>query len=319
MANNAKYWFRFPPGVSESNPRCFCVKDGWPDDAAEAFKKGIFETLSIQDFNAEGVNIPHLGLAALKVQRLELQGLGQISGLEQFINVEIIHEDFIPKNGLNLNFFPHLRSLLCNYEKGMEWIFSFQPFSELSIENFTMLDCQLPGSLVNLKKISFGGGKLRNLHGLEKCEHLTDISLGAIKTLENLDDLKNIKHLSNLNLSELPNLKEFIDLRDIKSIQTLDAFNLRVAVDLSHIGSMVKLTKFILKKVSYIGLDLDTLISMNKLEFICLPVSEEYNVEKLQASAKKHRRTIKYIGTMGTGKSKVAHVTFEKSNGAGYD
>lgn len=312
MISNAKYWFRFPPGVSGSNPDCFCVKDGWPDDAAEVFEKGSFETLTIQDFDEKGVNIPHLGLAALKVRRLELQASGQISGLEQFINVEVIHEDFIPKNGLNLHFFPHLRNFLCNYEKGMEWIFSFQSLCELSIENFTMIDCQSFGSLINLKKISFGGGKLGNLQGLEKCEHLTDISLGAIKTLENLDDLKNIKHLSNLHLSELPKLKEFIDLRYLKNIQTLDVFGLQVSVDFSHIQSMVKLTKLILKKVSYIGLDLDILISMKKLEFICLPISEEFNVEKLHISAQKHQRAIKYIGTMGTGKSKVAHVTFEK-------
>ncbi len=312
MTNDARFWFRYPYGLGGArNPDCFCVKDGWPIDAEIAFESGIFNTFVVQVFTGLDTSIPLLGPGALEVRRLELQSNGRIDGLAQFKNVDTIHQDFIPKNGLDLAIFPRLRKLICAYEKGMEGIFLNQYLEELHLEDYLERDCQNFRSMGNLQLVAFGGGKLKSLQGLEKCKKLSNVIISSARYLESLSELQNVGSLSSLSLSGLPKLQA-LNLSQLKNLEVLELENLRLIVDLSSIGNLQKLKKIKLSKVAYSGLKLDDLMSIEKLEYLSLPVSEEINQDILQMSAQRQKRLVKGIETCGAGKGKYTSILLEK-------
>jgi hypothetical protein len=310
MTAEGRYWHLYPAGGKSRVPDGFVVADGWPAVATEAFRAGTFETLDLQAFNEEEISIPPLGDAALSVRRLTLQANGHVKGLEQFKNVEAIHQVFFPKSGFDATVFPRLTTVGWNYDKGVEWVFSCPQIVNLTLEDLPDTDCRRVGCVRALCRLYLSGGRLKSLDGLEKCENLTDVGLDAIRNLESVDSLKLIKGLSSLKITDLPKLQK-LDLADLSSLRILNLSGIRIPISLAPVESFFELTTLHIQKTECTGLNLDAVLSLPKLESLRLPISEGLDQHKLQEAANRSARITKRAGLGGAGKGKYAWIILE--------
>jgi hypothetical protein len=318
----------------------------WDNTSTLAFHSNEFEDLMFCVLPHQSINIPDLGEKARTIKRLFLSGVGTISGIEQFENVEDIRLDNFPKNGIDFKAFRKLRHLHTDeWKKTFEGaIFSLSELRSLGINGFSGEYCGLYRSLPNLRYAGFDRGRLKSLDGLAACAELESIVLGDLRNFTDLGDLRSFKNISSLSLHSLPKLDWDMTLSGATTLQTLSLASLKslrgilqldgltdledirvtdcpnVEVNLSAIRDMGNLRKLLLN-VPHVSLSLDDLFSQRNLEFFSVSISDELlsaQDEDLFELAKRNDRVISSVQRVGPKKSRFIQVFFTVADRTAY-
>lgn len=299
----------FFPRILDNPSRLECSY-GWNDDTTRAFLESDFERLVIKGGKSQAVNIPGLGKKASHIYDIDLDTLGQINGLEQFINIKNIDISSVPSNGINIGLFANLESLFCEWDEVLvDQVFNIKTIKNLAILGYPKSDCALFKSLTNLKEVGLTQGRVKSLSGIEFCKDIERLSLTYIKSLTDIQALYQLKKLKDLSLGNLPKVNGCLNLSSFRNLNSLYIVSTPLSVDLSSINKVANPHKIWLN-VSHINLDWRILFGKSALKTIGLMKGKEYpyNDDELYTYAKdcgRKIKNVKHVGNKKTGQIQI--------------
>jgi hypothetical protein len=327
----------------EGYPVFFCA-NGWNDEATRTFVTYADEIGVLDLFVEEGqrIDIPPLREAARCVKKMFITCSGAITGLEQFrqtASMDLFRS--FPTNGIDFKSFSNLLRVGATVDesdrKFVDDLFACSALREVEFRApYTELDCRRFGARPELASVTFRGGPLKSLRGLESCARLEELHLHGCSVFTDLGDLTRFAGLQSLTLEDLPSLRWETNLTQFGTLKVLSLNGLRTitgvlsleglhrlerlrikdcpnaVMDLAAVGEMANLQEIWLNR-QHINLDLETLFALPHLEKLG---AQGMSKDELNTLVERHGRKVSGWQCFGrvTDPSMVI-ATMEKASG----
>ena len=300
------------PAILNTPSRLIC-RFGWGDVTTREFLKCDFDQLVLSGGREQGFSIPDLGPKALEVKNLDISAAGVVEGIEQFANIEAIDVTFMPKNGVNLSVFKHLRRVYSDRNKPIEkQIATLPKLQSVAFMGYSGVDCSAIACLSELKTFGLTQGRLQSLDGLEKCRQLECVSLAYLRNLTEVGVLEKFAGLKELHLQNLPKLSGTISVSTYTELQYFYVVECGLSVDLSGLNRNKHLKKLWLN-VQHRNLSWPDLFSLRDLSLIGLLAGDAPpDDQELKTLSATHGHKLQKIERAGKGKMQHLRLHFEE-------
>jgi hypothetical protein len=274
-------------------------KFGWSTESTKAFRSETFDWVELSGGPEQPFELPTLGLKAATIRRLTLATRAVLSGIEQFQQVTDLDITSLPRNGIDLSVFHHLRSAFCE-----DWspqitkqLASLNGLNELAAMGFPEHDCSTWREL-NVRSVAFTQGRLRTLQGLRHRGSLDSLYLAYLRGFSDLESVAAEKQLRSLFITNMPKLSGVLQL-DSENLENVYVVSTPLSIGLGGLSRMERLVKLWLAVPSQ-KLDWHGLLSRPRLSMaaVLLPLDAPSD-EELRAIASEYGQTLTAIRRVG--------------------